>query len=88
MFDFITGWILGKTMNKPKKVVEVVTSKEIELRKDEKNKPKIESKVDISDDLEKRMNQENSEFIDGNTIEAYKEQEEILQSKSGDLLRG
>ena len=66
------------TEKKPKKVVEVVTSKEIELRKDEKNKPKIESKVDISDDLEKRMNQENSEFIDGNTIEAYKEQEEIL----------
>lgn len=66
------------TEKKPKKVVEVVTSKEIELREDEKNKPKIENKVDVSDDLEKRMNQENSEIIDGDTIEAYKEQEEIL----------
>ena len=24
MLDFITGWILGKTMNKPKKVVEPI----------------------------------------------------------------
>ena len=64
--------------NKPKKVVEVVTSKEIELREEEKNKPKIENNVDISDDLEKRMNQENSEIIDGNSIEVFKEQEEIL----------
>lgn len=66
------------TEKKPKKVVEVVTSKEIELREDEKNKPKIENNVDVSDDLEKRMSQENSEIIDGDTIEAYKEQEEIL----------
>lgn len=71
---------INKTTSKPKKNVEVVTSKEIERREEEKHKhkSKVEHKVDVSDDLEKRMNQENSEIIDGNNDKLIREQEELL----------